>query len=113
VDLEGWYLTDSFHKLAKWRFPTLELLPGTYVVVFASGKNRRAEHHELHTNFKLKDSGEYLALVMPDGATIAHDFFPKYPRQKRDISYGLTADAIEDRGAFRESPKAHRYFAVP
>src|SRR5262249_49760756 len=83
VNLEGWFLTDSFYKLTKWQFPKYELLPEHYLVIFASGKNRRQADRELHTNFKLKDSGEYLALVMSDGVTIAQDFFPKYPRQKR------------------------------
>ena len=113
VNLEGWHLTDSFLDLTKWRFPKFELAPKAYLVVFASGKDRRQEGAELHTDFKLKDAGEYLGLVMPDGVTVAQDFFPKYPRQKQDISYGLTAAAIQAEGAFRAAPHAHRYFRVP
>ena len=113
VNLEGWHLTDKYSNLIKWRFPRVELAPGKYLVVFASGKDRHQGGAELHTNFKLRDAGEYLALVMPDGVTVAQDFFPKYPRQKRDISYGLTAAAIQAEGAFRAAPHAHRYFQVP
>lgn len=110
VKLGGWHLTDSYRDLGKWRFPETQLGPGQYLVVFASGKDCREAGGELHTNFKLKDSGEYLALVLPDGVTVAQDFFPKYPRQVKDISYGLTAEAIESGGALRSAPHARRYF---
>lgn len=89
VNLGGWYLTDSFRNLKKWSFPDRTLAPGAYLVVFASGKDRRRRTGELHTNFKLYDQGEYLALVRPDGATVAHEFLPRYPRQRPGISYGL------------------------
>ena len=40
-------------------------------------------------NFKLTSDGEFLALVKPDGKTIAHAYQPKYPKQRADIAYGL------------------------
>ncbi len=89
VNLAGWCLTDDFRKPARWRFPEINLAPGQRVVVFASGKNRRETGRPLHTNFKLNDRGEYLALLKPDGQTIAHEFLPKYPRQRGVVSYGL------------------------
>ncbi len=113
VELEGWHLTDNFHDLAKWRFPRVTLEPGNYLIVYASGKDRRQAGAELHTNFKLKDAGEYLALVFPDGVTVAQDFFPKYPRQTLDISYGLTAEAVQNGGALRAALTARRYFRPP
>jgi len=113
VQLGGWHLTDSYRDPAKWQFPETVLGPGQYLLVFASGKDRRQVGAELHTNFKLKDSGEYLALVMPDGVTVVHDFFPKYPRQVKDLAYGLTAEAIQGGGALRAAPHARRYFEPP
>ena len=47
----------------------------------------------LHTNFSLAKSGEYLALIKPDGVTRTTEFSPAYPEQVTDISYGT-------RGAF-------------
>jgi hypothetical protein len=44
---------------------------------------------ELHTDFKLDADGEYLALVMPNGATVASQYAPLFPRQRSDVSYGL------------------------
>src|SRR5947207_13541044 len=40
VNLDGWYLTDDSSSLTKWRFPATDLFPGSYQVVFASGKSR-------------------------------------------------------------------------
>jgi len=95
VDLEGWYLTDNVNDLTKWAFPEVTLAPDAYLVVFASGKNRRDPLGVLHTNFKLRGSGEYLGLVSPDGHTVVSEFFPTYPIQASDVSYGLTAKDVE------------------
>jgi len=88
VSLAGWYLTDSGADLRKWQFPATNLNGGGFLVVFASNKNRRVPGQPLHTDFKLSPSGEYLALVEPDGATIATEFAPAYPQQFTDVSYG-------------------------
>ncbi|HON07166.1 MAG TPA: discoidin domain-containing protein, partial [Verrucomicrobiota bacterium] len=88
VNLKGWYLTDDEAILTKWCFPDVVLGPGEYLVIFASGKNRTSDIKHLHTNFQLDGSGEFLALVMPDGTTIVDGFIPSYPPQKEDVSYG-------------------------
>ena len=36
VNLAGWYLTDDAGDLNKWQFPSINLAPGQYLVVFAS-----------------------------------------------------------------------------
>ncbi|MCK4563262.1 MAG: lamin tail domain-containing protein, partial [Verrucomicrobia bacterium] len=87
VNLAGWFLTDNATELDKWRFPSIVLEADQYLVVFASSKDRRNPRAELHTNFKLSGGGEYLALVQPDG-TVAYDYYPEYPAQAADISYG-------------------------
>jgi hypothetical protein len=113
VNLEGWYLTDNFRALRKWRFPSVQMTPGGYLLVFASEKDRRNPASELHTNFKLKDHGEYLALVRPDGQTVAHDFFPKYPRQRANVSYGLKVADNSSSGLPEPSSQDHCYFQTP
>lgn len=89
VNLAGWYLTDTASNRTRWQFPAVTLAPGAYLVVFASNKNRRDPAAELHTNFALGAEGEYLALVRPDGVTVASEYAPNYPRQSVDVSYGL------------------------
>jgi hypothetical protein len=89
INLEGWHLTDDAENLSRWAFPEVTLAPGEYLIVFASDKNRKDPAGTLHTNFKLSSSGEYLALVRPDGRTVEHDFGPTYPLQVTDVSFGL------------------------
>ena len=86
IDLTGWCLTDNAINLSKWPFPPVILQPGGFLVVFASGKDRRIPGSELHTNFQLSSGGEYLALVEPDGTTVAHQYAPEFPNQDPDRS---------------------------
>ena len=89
VNLSGWYLTDDPNRLTQWAFPSTNLVPGQFLVVFASSKNRRVAGRPLHTSFKLDADGEYLALVRPDGRTIAAEFSPRFPAQWADVSLGV------------------------
>lgn len=89
VDLGGWVLTDSTDPLKGWVFPSTNLPPNSYLVVFASGKNRTVPGKELHTDFSLNDGGEYLALLRPEGEEPASEFAPGYPPQFTDVSYGV------------------------
>ena len=91
VDLEGYFLTDDEAALPKWSLPALQLDRGSFLLVFASEKNRSVVGSELHTNFKLAD-GDYLALVDPDGTTVIAEFgsaADPLPPQFEDVSYGL------------------------
>lgn len=89
VNLDGWFLTDDADDLQKWECPSVELPPYRFLIVFASGKNRRDSDEQLHTNFQLRAGGEFLALVRPDGRTIEHAY-DEYPPQFADIAYGLS-----------------------
>ena len=99
VSLEGWYLTDNPDDLTKWRFPAGYSIPGKgHLVVYASNKETEKYGYpfidslgSLHTNFELALSGEYLALVKPDGLWIEHEY-NDYPPQRGLVSYGIGAD---------------------
>ena len=99
VNLAGWYLTDTATSKTKWQFPSVTIPSGGYLVVFASGKNRRDPNRPLHTNFSLSSGGEYLGLVRPDGTTVATDFAPTFPTQYSDISFGITQPTDGSPGA--------------
>ena len=91
VNLNGWYLTDKTSNPGSWwRFPSTNLPINAYMVVFASGKNRRIPGAPLHTDFRLNAGGEYIALVKPDGVTIQSSF-TAYPLQVPGVSYGIPA----------------------
>lgn len=90
IDLEGWSLTDDATRPQKWQFPGRFLEPGGYLVVFASGKNRSGVGN-LHTNFRLEASGEYLGFFPPNASVAASEFTPSFPPQEPDVSYGVPA----------------------
>ncbi|GEM_PF-567268 len=95
IDLTGYYLSDDYRELQKWRFPKRTLAPKKFLIVFASGQNIAGETGELHTNFKLRPEGEYLALVAPNGKRLLQEFLPRYPKQFGDISFGLKPEIFQ------------------
>lgn len=92
VSLGGWTLTDDPALPAKWRFPaTASLAAGAYLVVMCDQRDEAnapaGPATRLHTNFKLSDTGEYLALF--DSAGTVVDSLPGgYPPQLTSCSYG-------------------------
>ena len=102
VNLRGYFLTDTAEELDRWRFPELIIPPRGYAVVFAAGLEPGELEPEtsLHTSFRLRSDGEYLALVAPDGVTVLSEFSPGYPRQFEDVSYGR--DALGREGYYIE-----------
>ena len=108
VDLTDAALTDSRKRLAKWTLPEIKLEPGQYLVVFMSGKDRRTADEPLHASFALRGKGDYLGLIAGDRKTVIDEIAPKYPNQKKDISYGILPDQDVDQVENRK-----RGFLVP
>jgi hypothetical protein len=95
VDLSGWHLTDSINKPTKWQFPEGVIIPAdSYLIVFADSSDESWVDGELHSNFSLSKSGEYLGLIMPDGETVVHEYAPEFPPQLEDISYGVASKNV-------------------
>ena len=97
VDLAGWHLTDDSDELDKWSFPTQELAPGNFLLVYASDKDRAEPYAPLHTNFKLTSAGEYLGLSRDtdQGMEVVSEFSPAFPFQFPSLSYGVAQDVTE------------------
>jgi len=91
VNLDGCYLTDRKDLLTQWRLPAFTMSPNTYLIVWASSKNRTNAALPLHTNFRLNNDGEYLGLIDPTGTNVISAFDPAYPAQRVDTSYGRDA----------------------
>ena len=92
-DVSGWHLTDNKANLTEWTFPAgTSLAAGGYLVVFASNRDIKAPNGELHANFKLGSSGEYLGLT-DSNANIVSEYGPIYPPQYADVSYGVGTQA--------------------
>ena len=100
--LDGWSVTDDAEDLTKWRCPDVTIDAKSYLVIFASGKDRApADGGNLHTNFNVSSDGEYLALVNPEGR-IEHEFSPAFPRLIANSSsgFGVTTSAEKVLGIY-------------
>jgi hypothetical protein len=106
VNLGDYCLTDNESNLQKWAFPSINLVAGSYLVVFASAPldsqgdvidDYIDELGYCHTNFKLDAEGEWLALTYEDPAThvvsVVHEYAPEFPEQFPNVSYGIASGA--------------------
>ncbi|HEX7071298.1 MAG TPA: lamin tail domain-containing protein, partial [Rhodothermales bacterium] len=59
VDLAGWGLSDEPAVPLKWQFPSVVLQPDAYVLVFASGKDRRTLGNTWDTVVRASDTWQY------------------------------------------------------
>ncbi|MCI0743849.1 MAG: lamin tail domain-containing protein [Verrucomicrobia subdivision 3 bacterium] len=103
VNLNGYSLTDDPDDPGKWTFPSTNLAPGQFLVVFASAKDRKtltSSTNRLHTNFQLNPSGDYVALFNPESPRVVITEF-SFPEQRNNHSYGY------------DTTNALKYFATP
>lgn len=84
VNLSGYYLSDSEYETNLWKFPNITIKAKSYLIVFASGKNR-CDNNGCHTNFRLSSSGEVVTLTDKNGTIISK---LSYKGSKSDTSYG-------------------------
>ena len=92
VDLADWSLTDDAEELNKWVFTSIVLQAESYLIVFASGKDRTGGETP-HTNFKLSSEGEFLGLSNPQGEIVSA-LTPTFPSLARNISYGFDTTSM-------------------
>ena len=93
VNLNGWAISDDPEEPQKWIFPSVTVMPGSFLLIFASDKNR-LDTTELHTNFKLKNEGEDLVFSNPEGELTDH-FEPVV--LATDVSFGRYPDGSDDK----------------
>jgi hypothetical protein len=90
LNLSGWSVTDDPDEPEKWTFPEVILGSHHYLIIFASGKDRKdvASGQIMHTNFKLSKTDQFLGLynVLDDQFIdeITLDSFGYF----RNVSYG-------------------------
>ncbi len=65
LDIKGYGLSDSYNDPYRWTFPDITIKPGEYLLVWASGKNRREDKGALHTGFAIDTRGEEIILSGP------------------------------------------------
>ncbi len=70
ISLSGYHLSDDPLNNTLWTFPAnTTLQPNSFLVIFASGKDRTNSASNLHTNFSLTSAGDQLTLFAPNGST--------------------------------------------
>ena len=99
VDLNGFGLSDDAARLWRWVFPAgTRLAPGEFLLVWASGKDRRDPSAPLHTSFRISSQGEEVLLssfTIPDGAdSPVIDRLPPTPIPT-DYSFGRYPDGAD------------------
>ena len=65
VDLDGWSLTDRESDPHQWTFPEITLAAEDYLIVFASGKDRKPGSHVWNSVIRQGDGYRYLPGVQP------------------------------------------------
>ena len=93
VNLDGLALADSTDGEDAWVFPPTSLAAGQYLVVFASGKDRRdPTKGRMHTSFRLARDGETVGLFNAESPRRAISRLPaEYPGQRNDIAWARMA----------------------
>ena len=92
VNLLNYSLSDESNELSKWKFPEIIIPAHSYLIIFASNKDR-SDVNELHTNFKISSSGEPLFLSDELGL-IVDQIEPIELTENR--SYGRSPDGTEN-----------------
>ena len=88
IDLSSYYLSDKKDNLTKWQFPAeVKISPFSYLLVWC---DEDSEQGQLHTNFKLSASGEFIALTAPDGLTVIDSI--SFGEQTADLSFSRIPD---------------------
>ncbi len=60
VNLAGCYLSDTMENRSRCALPAVDLAPGEYYVVFASGKGMTSENGQYHTSFRVSEGEEVI-----------------------------------------------------
>lgn len=70
INLLNFGLSDDTNNYKKWTLPEIKIDPKSFILIYASGKDTIVGQ-EIHTNFKIKQSGEYLILTNNQGVAIS------------------------------------------
>lgn len=88
INLENFGLSDDEDNPMKWVFPKVEISPKSFLLLWASGKNK-VMNNQVHTNFSISASGEPLLLSDADGKIVDKVSEIEIPR---DNSFGRKTD---------------------
>ncbi len=100
LSLSGLYLTDKPDRLTKWQFPdSVKIMPHGFILLWCDEDQNQLG---LHTNFKLSNSGEFIALTAAD-TTIVLDSL-SFGVQSSNISFGRYPDGSDSWSFLNPTP---------
>ncbi len=92
VDISGLYLSDNPVYQDKWKFPENTVINnGEYLIVWLDNE---PEQGDLHTNFRLNESGEFIGLYCKDSILPIDSL--SFGNQFSDVSSGRYPDGVGD-----------------
>ncbi|MCD4695974.1 MAG: CotH kinase family protein [Bacteroidales bacterium] len=75
VNLQNWYISDDISNMDKWQFPELKLPPDSFLIVFASGRNKKNVIDHWETIIHAEDTWKYwIPYSDPDSAWASLNF---------------------------------------
>ncbi|MDG5814253.1 CotH kinase family protein [Chitinispirillales bacterium ANBcel5] len=95
INLEGYGLSDRRDDPFMWIFPDTTIEAQSFLLVWASGKDRVEPGAELHSNFRISRSGEWVILTHPGEERVDELPATEIPT---DISIGRYPDGNREGG---------------
>lgn len=89
VNLNDFYLSDADEAPFKWNLPDITMDPGDFLLLYADGS---IEEGPLHTNFKVRASGDNIYLFERDETHVTMVDKVEMPAMNSDYSYGRALD---------------------
>lgn len=83
IDITGWTLSDDPDQIDKWTFPQYQFQPNTYLLMWASGKNR----FELTQYSSLVKEGDVFQYVIPDATIDENWMMPTFDDSRWSNGY--------------------------
>jgi CotH kinase protein/Lamin Tail Domain/Fn3 associated/Secretion system C-terminal sorting domain len=97
VNLNGYFISDDPSAPEKWCISNAIVEADSFLLIFASDKDRNGWPNQLHSNFRLSSNGESLILSDPDTLVIDRIDFPP---MSSDISFGRVGNGNDTFGLF-------------
>ena len=93
INLNGYGITNDLDEPFYWTFPEISIYPKSFIIVRASGKDRKDNLNFLHTNFKINKKGENIYLTHTSGEIIDS---LEVPKSDENISFGRKPDGTNN-----------------
>lgn len=92
IDLTGYFLSDSSSNYELWSFPSGQIEPGGFLLIWATSRDTVTAEGEIHTSFRVSNQ-ETITLSDPQGQILDQSILPVL---QSDNSWGRITDGDGD-----------------